>query len=182
MIAIIGQSGINDVPTSSTASSIFSFFSLIYSLDNQFVVFVKNRDLTRLTRFKQTRNNLKTRALIPNTWMLGREGLIRWWWWIVRCENLRRSKWRLLNLNIRPQVAFKKIHHQVYKVTTSSDTMPFSYRLKKIIPITRIAGYCASSTECSDHGLKKTRYRMFFFQISVVFFLLDVIKGSDVKI
>ena len=26
---------------------------------------------------------------------------------------------------------------------------------KKIITLTRIAGYCASSTECSDHSLKK---------------------------
>ena len=34
---------------------------------------------------------------------------------------------------------------------------------------TMIVGYCASSTECSDHNLKKYA-KSFFFQISVVFF------------
>ena len=42
----------------------------------------------------------------------------------------------------------------------------------------RIAGYCASSTESSDHSLKK---KFFFFQISIVFFLRDMIKQSERK-
>ena len=51
-----------------------------------------------------------------------------------------------------------------------------TYLLEKL---TRIAGYCASSTDCSDHSLKKNT--KLFLQSGVVFFLHVVIKKSDQK-
>ena len=38
----------------------------------------------------------------------------------------------------------------------------FLFFFKKRSTLTRIVGYCASSTKCSDHGLKNTKQKVFF--------------------
>ena len=38
-------------------------------------------------------------------------------------------------------------------------------RCKKLQIATRIAGYCASSTECSDHSLKEYKKKVFFYKL-----------------
>ena len=42
-----------------------------------------------------------------------------------------------------------------------------------------IAGYCARSTECSDHSLKK--YGKVFFNLLSFFFRRGVMKGVETK-
>ena len=67
------------------------------------------------------------------------------------------------------------------------DRLIFTMHLKqpkmyeKFLILTRLARFCASSTECSEHVLRKLRLRKLFFQIIVVF-RLDVINVSDLKI
>ena len=54
---------------------------------------------------------------------------------------------------------------------------PDLIRIETIIRLkTRIAGYCASSTDFSDHSLKKIQKK---FQVGVVFYLHVAMKRSE---
>ena len=69
----------------------------------------------------------------------------------------------------------------IYQSTQSDDYLWNQILRGKQKEKTRLAGYCASCTECSDHSLRKIE-KMFFFRISAVFFLLSVIKRSEKKL
>ena len=77
-----------------------------------------------------------------------------------------------------PQREPEVVPHELARRRTGLDDKSFNSvfiicRFVQWLNKTRIAGYCASSTECSDYSLKKK------FQIIVVFFRGGVIKALN---
>ena len=67
----------------------------------------------------------------------------------------------------------------IYHPTQSDDYLWYLILLRKRNEKkTGIVGYCANSTECSDHSLRKIQKKTFF---KLVFFLHGVIKRSEQK-